>query len=175
MAKFTYRWLRPWRHHKIIKKKTPSYCRCQDEFFVGSKVESFVNVSTNGMLKLHSNWHSVFRNPPIFFHSFPMIPIGYHRKQGKKSEHVFMLDKALDHEFSRNQIHTQLLLGGSPCSGKAHGLGFCPTHQFARNLLICTFWELMSPDEHLLINMNDSYQLLLQINLCSDWITMVAS
>jgi hypothetical protein len=42
-------------------------------------------------------------------------------------------------------------------------------------LLICTFWELMSPDEHLLINMNDSYQLLLQINLCSDWITMVAS
>jgi hypothetical protein len=22
-------------------------------------------------------------------------------------------------------------------------------------LLICTFWELMSPDEHLLLNMND--------------------
>jgi hypothetical protein len=35
-----------------------------------------------------------------------------------------MLDKALDHELSRNQIHTQLLLGGALVLVKPMAPGF---------------------------------------------------
>jgi len=50
--------------------------------------------------------------------------LGITENKGKKSEHVFMLDKALDHELSRNQIHTQLLLGGALVLVKPMASGF---------------------------------------------------
>ncbi len=61
---------------------------------------------------------------PSFSTVFQWYPLGITENKGKKSEHVFMLDKALDRELSRNQIHTQLLLGGALVLVKPMASGF---------------------------------------------------